>query len=118
MAFLNASFIFIYEELRECPKWTNVCICLSERIHSGLQMADLAAVARHCPDLLLWVLLLGRSGNSPLGEISRLWFAKFIAEVEESLDMHVPAVVEGLGYFELAEKTRRKGSARWVETVT
>jgi len=34
-AFLNASLIYIYEELRECPKWTNVCMYLSQRIRSG-----------------------------------------------------------------------------------
>ena len=28
-AFLNTTLIYIYEELRECPKWTNVCVCLS-----------------------------------------------------------------------------------------
>jgi hypothetical protein len=109
-AFLNASLVYIYEELRECPKWTNVCICLSQRIRSGLQVVNQASVIRHCPDLLLWILLLGRSGNSPLGEPGRLWYSNLIAHVEENLQIKVPAVVSGLRYFELAEETRPNGS--------
>jgi hypothetical protein len=109
-AFLNASLVYIYEELRECPKWTNVCICLSQRIRSGLQVVNQSSVIEHCPDLLLWVLLLGRSGNSPLGEPGRLWYLNVIAHVEENLHIKVPAVVSGLKYFELAEETRLNGS--------
>jgi hypothetical protein len=111
-AFLNASLIHIYEELRECPKWTNVCICLSQRIRSGLQMTKLSSVTKHCPDLLLWTLLLGRSGNSPLGEPGRIWYQKVIANIEEGLDIKVPAAVTGLGYFELAEGTAEGSQSR------
>jgi hypothetical protein len=106
-AFLNASIIYIYEELRECPRWTNVSVLLSQRICSALQMANLSSAKKLCPDLLLWVLLLGRSGNSPLGESSRLWFSKVIAYMEHNFETKVPATaVKGLKYFELAEGTR------------
>jgi hypothetical protein len=108
-AFINASFIYIYEELRECPKWNNVSLCLSQRIHSGLQMADLANIGRHCPDLLLWVLLLGRSGTSPLGGAGKLWFLKILDDMEDELDVDVPGAVAGLNYFKVAEATRVKG---------
>jgi hypothetical protein len=105
-AFLNASLIYIYEELRECPRWTNVCIFLSQRVCSTLQVANLSTVTRSCPDLLLWILLLGRSGNSPLGESGRLWFSKEIAYMEDNFDTKVPTTaVRGLTYFELAEET-------------
>jgi hypothetical protein len=105
-AFLNASFIYIYEELRECPRWTNVCVFSSQRICSTLQVANLSSVTRLCPDLLLWTLLLGRSGNSPFGESGRQWFSKEIANMEDNFDTKVPTTaVRGLKYFELAEET-------------
>jgi hypothetical protein len=109
-AFINASIIYIYEELRECPKWTNISICLSERIHSGLQMVDLSPVARYCPDLLLWILLLGRSGNSPLGGPGKLWFLKVLVDIEDNFDIDVPTAVAGLQYFLLAEETMLNSS--------
>jgi hypothetical protein len=110
-AFLNAALIYVTEELRECPKWTNVCVALSQRIFSGLQMVDLDAVARQCPDLLLWVLMLGRSGNMPLeaGEAGRLWYAKVIKDVEGSFGATVPGAVAGMKYFDVAESTNRSG---------
>lgn len=108
-ALLNASIIYIYEELRECPKWTNICICLSERIYSGLQMVDLSLGAKHCPDLLLWILLLGRSGTSPLGGPNKAWFLRLIASMEVSLDIEIPTTVSGLQYFNLAELLRQRG---------
>jgi hypothetical protein len=106
-AFLNASLIYIYEELRECPRWTNVCICLAQRIHSGLQMANLSFIARHCSDLLLWILVLGRSGNSPIGgEVGMIWYSSAITDMEDHLDIKVPKALSGLGYFSVAEGTR------------
>lgn len=109
-AFLNASLIYIYEELRECPKWTNVCMYLSQRIRSGLQMAKLSSVTKHCPDLLLWILLLGRSGNPPIAEPGKLWYSKVIANMEAGLQITVPPALAGLKYFEIAEGTTKKGS--------
>jgi len=112
--FLNAALIYVYEELRECPKWNNLCICLSERIHSGLQMVDLESVAERCPDLLLWVLMLGRSGSNPLEMRGKMWFAERIEEVESAFGVSVPGrlgAVAGLRYFELAEGTME----RWRE---
>jgi hypothetical protein len=112
-AFINASFIYIYEELRECPKWNNVSLCLSQRIHSGLQMVDFGEIGRHCPDLLLWVLLLGRSGTSPLGGAGNLWYLKMLDDMEDELDVDVPNAVAGLNYFTVAEAARtarEKGS--------
>jgi hypothetical protein len=106
--FLNAALIYVYEELRECPKWNNLCICLSERIHSGLQMVDLERVAERCPDLLLWVLMLGRSGSNPLEMRGRVWYAERIKEMEEGFGVSVPwtpGALAGLGYFEIAEGT-------------
>lgn len=107
-AFLNAALIFIYEELRECPKWTNVCICLSQRIYSGLEMVDLSSAARRCPDLLLWILLLGRSGISPLGGPNKPWFLSLIAGMELTFGIRVPNAVAGLKYFQLAEQVSGK----------
>jgi hypothetical protein len=154
-AFLNASLIYLYEELRECPKWNNISICLSQRsksfakklnsgsvrecgeqdmlcfgtqqnssllshlkskadirfltVYSGLQMADLSSVAKHCPDLLLWTLLLGRAGNSPLEDISRVWFRKGVAAIARNFGVEVPPSAVGLKYFELAEILRDRG---------
>jgi hypothetical protein len=110
-AFLNASLIYIYEELRECPRWTNVCICLAQRIHSGLQMANLSFIARHCSDLLLWILVLGRSGNSPIGgEVGMMWYSRAIADMEGHLNIEVPRTLTGLEYFNVAEATRPRES--------
>jgi hypothetical protein len=109
-AFLNASLIYIYEELRECPKFTNVCMCLSQRIRAGLQMAKLSSVTKHCPDLLLWILLLGRAGNPPIGDQGRLWYSKVISNMEAGLQITVPATVAGLEYFEIAESSAAKES--------
>jgi len=110
-AFLNAALIYVFEELRECPKWTNVCIALSARIFSGLQMLDLDAIAGQCPDLLLWILMLGRSGNMPLeaGAAGRLWYARTIKEVEGSFGITVPGALVGLQYFDVAESANRRG---------
>ncbi len=109
-AFINASLIYIYEELRECPKGNNICICLSQRIYNGLELVDLSFVVSQCPDLLLWIFLLGRSGNPPLGGPGRLWFLEAIVDMEKNLDIEVPTGVAGLKYFELAEGTRSKRS--------
>jgi len=102
-AFLNASLIFTVEELRECPKFTNVAICLSERICSGLQMLDLDEIAMKCPDLLVFVLLLGRAGVSPFGGPGKVWFEGIIKELE----VDVEGVVGVFRYFELAEGMMR-----------
>lgn len=108
-AFLNASLIYATEELRECPKYTNICIALSARIYSGLQMADFDALAAQCPELLLFVLMLGRSGNAPVGvqegEASRVWYEKTIGDVGRGFGVKVPATLAGWGYFEVAERT-------------
>lgn len=109
-AFLNASLIYIYEELRECPKWTNVCISLSMRIRSELQIANLSLVTQYCPDLLLWILLLGRSGNPPIAEPGRLWYSAVIENMEAGLEITVPPTLAGLKYFEIAEGTAGTGS--------
>jgi hypothetical protein len=105
-AFLNASLIFIYDDLRECPKWTNICIALSERIHSGLHMTDLSSVEQHCPDLLIWIYLLGRSGNSPLDERGKAWYRNRIADMEDTFGIVVPPTVTGLRYLELLETVK------------
>ena len=79
-------------------------------------MVDLSSVAKHCPDLLLWILLLGRSGNSPLGEISRLWYLDSIVGMEDNMGITIPKTVAGLKYFELAEATRQNGSQSGVKS--
>jgi len=58
-------------------------MCCSVRICSGLQMVELEEVMRLCPDLMLWVLMVGRAGNPPPAEVSRIWFEKGIEEIEE-----------------------------------
>ena len=115
-AFLNASFIYIYEELRECPKWTNVCMALSHRIRSGLQMAKLSSVTKHCPDLLLWTLLLGRAGYPPIEDHGRLWYSTVIANMEAGLEISVPPTLAGLKYFEVVEGATAQGSPSNIGT--
>jgi hypothetical protein len=113
-AFLNASLVFAYEDLREVPRWNNVSICLSQRIRSGLELVELEGVMGLCPDLLLWVLMLGRSGANPLEIGARAWFAAEIREVEEQFGVVVPLEVKevsGLRYFEIAEGTMAKWMA-------
>jgi hypothetical protein len=76
-------------------------------------MVDFGEIGRHCPDLLLWVLLLGRSGTSPLGGVEKLWYLKILDDMEDELDVNVPSAVAGLDYFKVAEAARagrRKGS--------
>lgn len=105
-AFLNASLIFVYEELREAPKWNNVSICLSQRIRSGLDLVGLDGVMMRCPDLLLWVLMLGMSGANPLEVGARAWFVGEIMEVEANFEAKVPKglkEISGMMYFEIAE---------------
>jgi len=113
-AFLNAALIYIYEELRDCPRWTNVCICLSQRIQSGLQLVDLSSIINDCPDLLLWTLLLGRSGVSPLGGLSGPWYEEEISSVVDGNDgIRVPPVVrKPLLYYALAEQARRPSTPK------
>ncbi|TVY32518.1 hypothetical protein LSUB1_G007535 [Lachnellula subtilissima] len=110
-AFLNAALIYTTEELRECPKYTNICIALSARIYSGLQMAEFDALAAACPELLLWVLVMGRSGIAPVeeGEASRRWYNLTIADVEARFGIVVPPTLAGWAYFEVAERTLRGG---------
>jgi hypothetical protein len=107
-AFLNAALIFVYEELREVPRWNNVSLCLSQRIRSGLELVELERVLACCPELLLWVLMLGRSGANPLelGARGRLWFDREIKMTEDTFGVEVPVnlkAIEGLNYFEIAE---------------
>lgn len=106
--------MFAYEDLREVPRWNNVSICLSQRIRSGLELVELEGVMGLCPDLLLWVLMLGRSGANPLEIGARAWFAAEIREVEEQFGVVVPLEVKevsGLRYFEIAEGTMAKWMA-------
>ncbi|PMD38623.1 hypothetical protein L207DRAFT_544744 [Hyaloscypha variabilis F] len=107
-AFLNAALIFVYEDLREVPKWNNVSILLSQRIKSGLELAELEGVMRWCPDLLLWTLMLGMSGANPLEVGARGWFVGEIGWVEGvvGIEGKVPRglkAILGIRYFELAE---------------
>jgi hypothetical protein len=107
-AFLNAALIFVYEELREVPKWNNVSLCLGQRIRSGLELVELERAMTCCPELLLWVLMLGRSGAYPLelGARGRLWFDREIKMVEDVFGVEVPVnlkAIKGLNYFEIAE---------------
>jgi hypothetical protein len=114
-ALLNASLVFVYEELREVPKWNNVSICLSQRIRSGLDLIELDNVARWCPDLLLWVLMLGMSGANPLEAGARAWFVREIMEVEELFEVKIPKglkEISGMQYFELAEAAITQPSSR------
>ncbi len=74
-------------------------------------MVDLEGLAEWCPDLLLWVLLLGRSGANPLEINGRAWFSRTIGELEGHFEVQVPGAitaVAGLKYFELAEATVAK----------
>ena len=66
-----------------------------------------------CPDLLLWMLMLGRSGANPLevGARGRGWFDGEIQMVEDIFGVEVPVAlkyIEGLRYFEIAEETVAK----------
>ncbi|KAH8589339.1 hypothetical protein B0O99DRAFT_692572 [Bisporella sp. PMI_857] len=112
-AFLNASLIFIYEELRTCPRWTNVCMTLSQRICSGLSLVDMATTITGTPDLLLWTLLLGRSGVPPPPQValSGAWYEKEIAAaLEGSPEVKVLPVVRGMMYYTIAEAARPNAS--------
>jgi len=85
-----------------------VSLCLSQRIRSGLELVELEPVMACCPELLLWVLMLGRSGANPLelGARGRLWFDREIKMVEDTFGVEVPVnlkAIEGLNYFEIAE---------------
>lgn len=108
-AFLNASLIYIYEDLRTCPRWTNVCMTLSTRIMSGLSMVDMTFVIEAVPDLLLWTLLLGRSGVPPIECPGIGWYASEIAAaIKENVEIRIPPVVSALRYFTLSEEARPK----------
>jgi len=112
-AFLNASLIFIYEELRECPRWNNLSVCLSERIYSGLLMVNLEEVARHGSDLLMWMLMLGRSGVIPLGEPpSQKWYAETIGDLQRSSGVMVPGATSKMDYFDISEATQTRKKER------
>ncbi|KAE9362828.1 hypothetical protein N431DRAFT_499185 [Stipitochalara longipes BDJ] len=121
-ALLNAALIFVYEDLREVPKWNNVSILLSQRIKSGLELVELEGVIQWCPDLLLWTLMLGMSGANPLEIGARTWFVREIMQVEGMLQMEgkVPKGlkgIEGIMYFELAESTITKLSSGVVSNI-
>jgi hypothetical protein len=106
-AFLNAALIYSYQDLREVPSFCNICISLSERIHSGLQLIDLSSIATTCPDLLLWTILLGRSA-APLGTLPRSWFSGVLTEMSHLLGKPIPESLQGLSYFELAALPSRE----------
>ena len=71
-------------------------------------MVDLSSAAKHCPDLLLWILLLGRSGVSPFGGPSKPWYLSLIAGMELTFEVKLPNKVAGLRYFQLAEKLNQR----------
>ena len=121
-AFLNAALIFVYEELREVPRWNNVSILLSQRIKSGLELVELDGVMELCPDLLLWTLMLGMSSANPLEIGARSWFVREIEMVEEGLGMEgrIPKGLKAIGgikYFELAESAVVKVPSGTVSNV-
>ncbi|KAG9246994.1 hypothetical protein BJ878DRAFT_238959 [Calycina marina] len=106
-AFFNAALIYIYEDLRTCPRWTNCAIALSTRIMSGMSLVVMTGVIEAVPDLLLWTLLLGRSGIPPIECPNTAWYAEEIAAAtQENREMKIPPVVSGLRYFELSEAVR------------
>ena len=62
-------------------------------------MIDLSATERHYPDLLLWILLLGKSGISLLGGPNKPWCLSLWAGMQLSFGFEVPSTVSGLKYF-------------------
>jgi hypothetical protein len=71
-----------------------------------------------CPDLLLWVLLLGLSGANPLDADGKEWFLRQVGHFEESFGLQIPTTVAagaGLKYFELAEATMAKWKPSGIE---
>lgn len=97
-AFLNASILYIYQGLRETPKFSAVCVTVPERIHSGLEMLDLSEVLRFCPDHFLWSLMLGILAVQ-VGGAHRGWFDAVISDLRGWLGIEANDRVEGLKYF-------------------
>ena len=82
-AFLNATLIYIYGELRQVSPYTRLCVVLASRIASGLQMVDLESMLLQkngVGDLLVWTLVVGRSVAEGRDGI---WFRRRIIEIED-----------------------------------
>lgn len=104
-AFLNASIIYSYQELREIPKFSAICVAVAGRIHSGLEMLDLSAVLEFCPDVFLWTLMLGRSA-APMRGPDRGWFVGIVADLTNLLGVRAREKLEGVQYFDVVRQNR------------
>lgn len=100
IGFLNSALIYIYQELREIPHYSVICVALAGRVHSGLQMLDLSVILDVCPDLLLWTLLVGKSA-APISGPNRGWFGVILLDLTRWLNIRVPERLVGVDYFDI-----------------
>lgn len=79
---------------------------------SGMSLVVMNGVIEAVPDMLLWTLLLGRSGVPPIECPGTAWYADEIAAAKQANPaLKIPQVVSGLNYFELSEAARPKQGA-------
>jgi hypothetical protein len=119
-AFLNSVHIYIIQALREIPKGTSICRTLACRIQSGLELVDLYPFAAVCPDVLIWIVMVGGTGAPQEGPV-RYWFNETLEELLEGLEFTLPDHIGGLGYFDITRQvliqTRNKEARRRDEKI-
>ena len=100
-AFLNAVFIYMIQNLREVPRGSSICVTVASRIQSGLELVDIKPLISICPDILVWTILVGRSGaiNGPV----RYWFNEVVDELA-SMGFDLPEAIGNLTYFDVAQR--------------
>lgn len=76
-------------------------------------MVDLGEISGKCPDLLVWVVVLGRSGVLPGPGMGRSWYEEVLGELE----VKVEGVVGGLRYFEIALVSQAQGYICWHRSL-
>ena len=64
-----------------------------------------------CPDILLWTIVVGRSGAPAEGHLIR-WFDSTINELTAALDLVLPEKLEALDYFDFARQALAKRDAK------
>jgi hypothetical protein len=98
---------FNYKVLQYCCNDDALCERLWDKLLQPLLPSSLVT---NCPDLLLWILLLGRSGITPLGGPHKPWFLSLLAGMELTFRVKIPTALSGLEYFQLPEQLSKKGS--------
>jgi hypothetical protein len=76
--FGNAAIFHIYMFMRDLPRGLPFYHFISGRLRASIEAADLEYLHKECPEMMLWILLMGGLGST--GTPNRSWYADLLAK--------------------------------------